>query len=181
MLEARVGPERYWFFPTLAWLSSSDTALQLMSAGGVIGSLLLIFDIAPILVLPVLWILYLSLVTVGQDFLAFQWDNLLLEAGFLAILLAPWHLWPRWLPQSPSAQGPAVAAVVPALSADVFLRSGQALERRSHLAQPDGAGPTTTTRSRCPRPSPGTFTLLRPGFSTARRRSCSSSNSPFPF
>jgi len=32
---------------------------------------------------------------VGQDFLAFQWDSLLLEAGFLAILIAPRHLWPQ--------------------------------------------------------------------------------------
>ena len=104
MVNARVGTERYWFFPTLAWLSSSDTALQVMSAGGVLGSLLLIFDIAPILVLPLLWILYLSLVTAGQDFLAFQWDNLLLEAGFLAILIAPWRLWPRGSPQAPPAK-----------------------------------------------------------------------------
>ena len=94
-VQSRVGPERYWYFPTLAWLGSSDGALRMMSAGGVFASLLLIIDIAPALVLSLLWILYLSLVTAGQDFLAFQWDNLLLEAGFLAIFLAPWHLWPR--------------------------------------------------------------------------------------
>jgi hypothetical protein len=43
-----------------------------MSVGGVLGSLLLIFDIAPLPVLSLLWMLYLSLVTVGQNFLAFQ-------------------------------------------------------------------------------------------------------------
>ena len=48
--------------------------------------------VAPCLAL--LWLLYLSLVTVGRDFLGFQWDNLLLEAGFLAIFFAPWRLWP---------------------------------------------------------------------------------------
>jgi hypothetical protein len=106
MVNARVGSERYWFFPTLAWLSSSDTTLQVMSVGGVIGSLLLFFDIAPILVLPLLWMLYLSLVTVGQDFLAFQWDNLLLEAGFLAIFMAPWQLWPRGSPKAPPPRVP---------------------------------------------------------------------------
>ena len=31
--------------------------------------------------------IYLSLVTVGRDFLSFQWDNLLLEMGLLAIFL----------------------------------------------------------------------------------------------
>src|SRR5205823_9450267 len=34
-----------------------------------------------------LFVLYLSLVSAGQDFMSFQWDNLLLEAGSLAILL----------------------------------------------------------------------------------------------
>ena len=101
MVRSRVGWERYWVFPTLAWLGSSDTALQVMSVGGVAGALLLIFDIAPVLVLSLEWVLYLSLVTVGQDFLSFQWDNLLLEAGFLAIFLAPWHLWPHRSPQAP--------------------------------------------------------------------------------
>ncbi len=100
MVEARVGLERYWFFPTLAWLNSSDAALRAMSIGGAVGSVLLILDVTPLPVSSVLWVLYLSLVTVGQDFLAFQWDNLLLEAGFLAILMAPWHLWPRALRKS---------------------------------------------------------------------------------
>jgi len=45
--------------------------------------------VAPVVSLVLLWVLYLSLVTVGRDFLAFQWDVLLLEAGFLAIFFAP--------------------------------------------------------------------------------------------
>ncbi|CAI5664348.1 unnamed protein product [Oreochromis niloticus] len=36
-----------------------------------------------------LWVLYLSMYEVGQVFLYFQWDNLLLETGFLCILVAP--------------------------------------------------------------------------------------------
>lgn len=36
-----------------------------------------------------LWLLYLSLYQVGQTFFYFQWDILLLEAGFLCILIAP--------------------------------------------------------------------------------------------
>jgi len=42
------------------------------------------------------FVLYLSLVSIGQSFLSFQWDFLLLEAGFLAIFLLP--VFPRiWL------------------------------------------------------------------------------------
>ena len=97
---ARMGAERYWFFPTLAWLSASDAALRMTAVGGVIGSILLVVDIAPMPVLTLLWLLFLSLVTVGQDFLGFQWDSLLLEAGFLAILLAPWRPGPRGAPKT---------------------------------------------------------------------------------
>ncbi|KAK3781594.1 hypothetical protein RRG08_006990 [Elysia crispata] len=39
-----------------------------------------------------LWMLYLSLYQVGQTFLWFQWDILLLETGFLAIIIAPFNL-----------------------------------------------------------------------------------------
>src|SRR5206468_844028 len=35
---------------------------------------------------------YLSLVSVGDPFLGFQWDSLLLEAGLMGILLAPREL-----------------------------------------------------------------------------------------
>ena len=35
-----------------------------------------------------LFVLYLSLFSVGQMFFSFQWETLLLETGFLAILLA---------------------------------------------------------------------------------------------
>ena len=58
----------------------------------------------PGLLLPLLWLFYLSLTVAGQEFLGYQWDSLLLEAGFLGILLAPWGLWlhkardePWWL------------------------------------------------------------------------------------
>src|SRR5262249_4439453 len=33
------------------------------------------------------WVLYLSYVRIGQDFLSFQWDNLLLESAFFAFLV----------------------------------------------------------------------------------------------
>src|SRR5207237_10155534 len=50
---------------------------------------------APAPSLFLLWIIDLSLTTIGRDFLGFQWDNLLLETGFLAIFFAPLRLWPK--------------------------------------------------------------------------------------
>ncbi len=86
---ALYGPGVWRLLPTVLWLDSSDTALGALSWSGVGLSALLILDVAPIVVLPLLWLAYLSISVAGQDFLAFQWDALLLEAGLLACLWAP--------------------------------------------------------------------------------------------
>jgi hypothetical protein len=86
------GLERLWIFPTLTWISASDTALRVLCGGGTILSLLLLAGVLPALTLPLLWLFYLSLSVIGQDLFSYQWDALLLETGFLAIFLAPWTL-----------------------------------------------------------------------------------------
>ena len=94
------GSERYWFFPTLAWFNSSDSFLKFLCLAGALLSLISIVSGGRAPLLFLLWIFYLSLVTVGQDFMEFQWDNLLLETGFLGIFLAlsPQALWfLRWI------------------------------------------------------------------------------------
>ena len=75
--------------PTLLWLSSSDGAITTLWIAGALASVLVILGIAPMFSLIACWALYLSLVQGGQTFLAFQWDMLLLEAGFLCIFYAP--------------------------------------------------------------------------------------------
>src|SRR2546430_13070892 len=62
--------------------------------GGAALSLLVVAGVAQAPVLALLWACYLSLSVVGQTFLWFQWDGLLLETGLLAVLYAPL----RWLP-----------------------------------------------------------------------------------
>jgi predicted DCC family thiol-disulfide oxidoreductase YuxK len=96
-----IGLERYHLLPTLCWFDSSDVFLHFQCAAGTVLASLLVFGIAPAPCLALLWLFYLSLVTVGRDFLGFQWDNLLLEAGFLAIFFAPLHFLPR-----PSREAP---------------------------------------------------------------------------
>ncbi len=88
-------PGEWWRLPTLAWFEASDTFLNGLCAVGVVGSILLMVGVVPTLVTFLLWLLYLSLVSVGGEFLSFQWDNLLLETGFLAIFLSPLRLWSR--------------------------------------------------------------------------------------
>ena len=101
LVRANLGAERYWLVPTVLWLGAGASGLNLVCGLGALGSVLLILDLWPRGWLVVLWALYLSLVGVGQDFLAFQWDALLLEAGLLAILLAPGHLLPGRHPEPP--------------------------------------------------------------------------------
>jgi predicted DCC family thiol-disulfide oxidoreductase YuxK len=83
------GFEGWHQLPTFCWWSASDASLQWQCGIGVAASVALILGIIPALFLPLLWLLYLSLTVAGQDFMSFQWENLLLEAGFLAIFLAP--------------------------------------------------------------------------------------------
>jgi lipase maturation factor 1 len=83
------GGGTYRLLPTLFWLNASDTALVAVAWTGAGLGFLLLLGVRPRLLLVLLWLLYLSLSVVGQDFLSFQWDALLLESGLLAILWAP--------------------------------------------------------------------------------------------
>src|SRR5262249_13545247 len=84
--EQNLGGASYLRLPTLFWIDASDRALHLAcGAGMVIAAGLLLTGVAPALCLLALWALYLSLMLIGQTFLSFQWDSLLLEAGFVAV------------------------------------------------------------------------------------------------
>lgn len=86
------GPERFWFFPSLAWISASDLFLQVLGWGGALLGILVLAGLTRAWVFLALWLFYLSLQTVGQEFLSYQWDILLLETGFLAIFIAPFSV-----------------------------------------------------------------------------------------
>jgi predicted DCC family thiol-disulfide oxidoreductase YuxK len=99
-----IGLERYFLLPTLNWLDATDGFLNFQCAAGTVLAFLLIVGIAPAPCLALLWLLYLSLSIVGQDFLGFQWDNLLLEAGFLAIFFAPLQFLPKLSREPPPSR-----------------------------------------------------------------------------
>ena len=90
------GQENPWSYilryPSLLWLDHflhlGNTTLHIICGTGLICSLLALFNFYRGISLFLCWLLYLSLVTLGSPFLSFQWDNLLLESGFLAIWLA---------------------------------------------------------------------------------------------
>ena len=86
-LLAHYGNNAYWLFPSVFWLDASNVALKAVALGGMAAALLLFANILSRFMLPLLFLLYLSVVYAGQVFFNFQWDFLLLEAGFLAIFL----------------------------------------------------------------------------------------------
>ena len=88
-MQSHTGLERYFQLPTLFWLNASDSALTGAALAGCVAALLIVFDRLSRPALTVAFALYLSLYHAGQVFLTFQWDGLLLEAGFLAIFLTP--------------------------------------------------------------------------------------------
>jgi hypothetical protein len=87
--------------PSLFWISASNAALAGAAWSGVLLALLLVAGCESGAVLAAAWLLYLSFVTTGQAFAGSISDLLLLEAGFLAIVLSPSASWkarfaPAW-------------------------------------------------------------------------------------
>lgn len=82
------GKERWWRYPTLLWIDSSDRAIQTLMLSGFSISILLMLGIYPALCLLILYALYLSVVNSGQDFLCFGWDVFILEITINAFFFA---------------------------------------------------------------------------------------------
>lgn len=103
VIKNKTGPQRYFELPTVFWLNSSDVFLHLVAAAGLLAAILATVGFSTPVMMVIAWVCYLSFVNSGQDFLSFQWDNLLLEAGFLSLFLAPWSInWNSWTAYEPS-------------------------------------------------------------------------------
>ena len=87
-VSGQLGATAFWHLPNIFWLNSSDSVLTGAAWAGCVFAAALLFNLLPRLSLIALFVLYLSLFHAGQMFMNFQWDYLLLETGFLAILLA---------------------------------------------------------------------------------------------
>lgn len=83
------GKRAYRLLPTLFWWKSSDRTLLTVAWVGFAVSLGIFLGVLELPCLLIAVIAYLSLTVVGQDFLSFQWDVLLIETGFFALFIAP--------------------------------------------------------------------------------------------
>ncbi|MGZ3449804.1 MAG: lipase maturation factor family protein [Polyangiales bacterium] len=87
---------RFWDAPSLFHLRYSDRLLVAVAIAGMLGALAIVLGLPDawpaslnIGLWLALWVLYQSIVNVGQRFYSFGWETLLLEAGFLAAFLGP--------------------------------------------------------------------------------------------
>lgn len=84
----------FWNMPTLFHFRFSDQWMRIVGCLGIGLSVLVISGysqdiglVASIICWSLMWVLYLSIVNIGQEFYGFGWESLLLEAGFVAIFL----------------------------------------------------------------------------------------------
>jgi Lipase maturation factor len=94
MAARQFGAARFWFAPTLLWLSTGPHLLGAICWIGMIASLLLAVNFWPRGMLLLCLVCFLSFVAGAQDFSGYQSDGMLLEAGFLSLFFAP----PGFLP-----------------------------------------------------------------------------------
>ena len=98
-------PTVFWFVPPEV-VSVDGVLAGLGLSGAALAALVLVRGGGNAFVLTAMWLLYMSLVKVGQRWFSFGWETQLLETGFIGIFFAPlWSL--RALPVG--APTPAVA------------------------------------------------------------------------
>jgi hypothetical protein len=101
-----LGALRFWYAPTLLWLSGSDHFLMALCWIGLIASLVLVANVWPRAMLLVCFACFLSFVSAAQDFSGYQSDGMLLEASFLSLFLAPRGIFPGLGANQPIARAP---------------------------------------------------------------------------
>lgn len=112
--DAHAMPYAFLEMPTVFWFAHGDAALTSVIVAGAVAGGLLAVGFWPRLTLFVAWCCWLSLTSlafppagpdyIGNQFLGYSWDKLLVEAGLLALLVAPRGRRPRWA-ERPSSAG----------------------------------------------------------------------------
>lgn len=84
----RLNYKRFYYLPSLFWFNSSDRMLVGVILLGIAISTILMLGYFPTLCLATLFIIHLSIVSTGQDFLSFGWESFLLEITFYTFLVS---------------------------------------------------------------------------------------------
>ncbi len=81
--------DAFWERPSLFWFHCSDALISIVTWAGVALSVLVLCGFANSIMLLIMWMLYLSLLPIGQEWLGYGWDIQILETGFLGVMLSP--------------------------------------------------------------------------------------------
>ena len=90
-----------WQVPTLFWFGCTDQGMSIFAWVGFALSLVVLAGYANSILMTVLWMMYMSIVHIGQVWYGYGWEIQLLETGFLAIFLCPlidWRPFPKSRP-----------------------------------------------------------------------------------
>jgi len=103
-LQEETGPLRFWYAPTLFWLSSGEHMMMAVTWMGLIASIAAFCNLWPRLSFFLCFICFLSFVSAADAFSSYQSDGMLLEAGFLALFFAPRGIFPGLGIASPTSR-----------------------------------------------------------------------------
>jgi lipase maturation factor 1 len=103
------GRVRFWYAPTVFWVSSGSHMLMALCWIGIVASILVVLNVWPRSGLFVCFLCFLSFVAAAGEFSGYQSDGMLLEAGFVSLFLAPQGL------------RPGLGVMQPPIRASVFL------------------------------------------------------------
>ncbi|XP_074520183.1 lipase maturation factor 1 [Halichoeres trimaculatus] len=95
----KIGLAAFTYTPSILWMldwgNMDANLVGLALVGMALSAFVLLTGMANMVIMVTLWVMYHSLVNVGQLWYSFGWESQLLETGFLAIFLCPvWTLSP---------------------------------------------------------------------------------------
>ncbi len=104
VIAGSLGALRYWYAPSLFWISASSTALMTVTWIGLIASVTAFVNFWPRLSLFICFVCFLSFIGASSVFSSYQSDGMLLEAGFISLFFAPRGLLPGWGASDPPSR-----------------------------------------------------------------------------
>ena len=88
-------PSFLWFFNISLNSQQIENSLYIINIFGILVSLLIIFQFSyffNFVGFSILWYIHYNFYFIGQEFMRFSWDELLLEIGFISIFFSPLNL-----------------------------------------------------------------------------------------
>jgi hypothetical protein len=80
-------PTLFWFFD---WRRDIDTLLLATSLSGItLAGFVFVQGAANSIIMLALWLLYHSIINIGQTWYSFGWESQVVESGFIAVFLVP--------------------------------------------------------------------------------------------